>query len=75
MKLRTRLAVTLAMHPLAKRSRAFAMSTEGVSTGTPTASTERSAEGTMVRMTSKSWIMRSETTSTSVPRSVKGASR
>src|SRR2546428_11343 len=32
----TRLAVTLAMQPLAKRRRAFAMSTEGVRTGTPT---------------------------------------
>ena len=33
-----RLAVRLAMQPLAKRSRAFAMSTRPVSTGTPTAS-------------------------------------
>ena len=36
----TRLAVTLAMQPFAKRSRALAMSTRAVSTGTPTASTD-----------------------------------
>src|SRR5207245_175835 len=41
----TRLAVTLAMPPLAKRSRALAMSTGLVRTGTPTASTERSGDG------------------------------
>ena len=51
------------------------MSTEGVRTGTPTASTERSGDCTMERITSRSWIIRSSTTSTSVPRSVKGASR
>src|SRR5262249_21932776 len=65
----TRLAVTLAMQPLAKRSRALAMSTDGVSTGTPTASIARTGDGTMLRIRSRSWIMRSSTTSTSVPRS------
>ena len=41
----TRLAVTLAMQPLAKRRRALAMSTRGVSTGTPTASTLSTSDG------------------------------
>ena len=71
----TRLAVTLAMQPFAKRSRAWAMSTDGVRTGTPTASMERTDEVVMLRIRSRSWIIRSSTTSTSVPRSVKGARR
>src|SRR5947207_3209079 len=71
----TRLAVTLAMQPLAKRSRAFAVSTEEVRTGTPTASTERSADGTMGRITSRSGLIRSSRTSTSAPRHLARAPR
>jgi len=50
----TRLAVMFAMHPLAKRSRALAMSVVSVSTGTPTASMLCTSAGTRLRITSRS---------------------
>ncbi len=71
----TRLAVTLATQPPSKRSRAFAMSSRPDSTGTPTASTAASGWPTSSWIRSMSWIIRSSTTSTSVPRAENGATR
>jgi len=71
----TLLAVMLAMQPDSKRSLALAMSTESVSTGTPTASREATGDPTRARMMSRSWIMMSRITSTSVPRALKGLMR
>ena len=51
------------------------MSTNGVSTGTPTAATELTRPPTNVRTRSMSWIIRSSTTATSAPRGLNGASR
>jgi len=70
-----RLAVMFAMQPDAKRRRTLAMSYFGVSTGTPTASIEVTSERTIARMISRSWIMRSNTTSMSRLRSGKALSR
>ena len=71
----TRLAVMLATAPLANFNRAFAMSTDDVNNGTPTAATSTTRSGMSVRIKSMSWIMRSSTTATSAPRGVNGASR
>ena len=71
----TRLAVMLATAPASNVIRALAMSTNGVSTGTPTADTERTPPPTNVRTRSMSWIIRSSTTATSEPRGLNGASR
>ena len=71
----TRLDVTFAIQPLAKLIRALAMSGLSVRTGTPTASTRCTGERTKLAIMSMSWIMRSNTTSTSVPRSTNGAKR
>ena len=68
----TRLAVTLATQPPAKRSLALAMSSRPESTGTPTASSASSGRPTRSWIRSMSWIIRSSTTSTSVPRSREG---
>ena len=70
-----RLAVRLAMHPDAKRSRTLAMSTCPVSTGTPTASIAATSSPTAVRTMSRSWIIRSKTTSTSRLRGEKAPMR
>jgi len=70
-----RLAVTLAMQPLAKRRRALAMSNLSVSTGTPTASIALTSDFTSARMMSRSWIIRSNTTSMSRLRSGNTPSR
>ena len=50
----TRLAVMFATAPLSKQIRAFAMSTNGVSTGTPTADTDDTEPPTNVRTRSMS---------------------
>ena len=71
----TRLAVMFATAPASNERRAFAMSTNGVSTGTPTADTDRTAPPTNVRTRSMSWIIRSSTTATSEPRGLNGARR
>ncbi len=65
----TREAVALATQPLAKRMRALAMSISAENTGVPTASMLTIGAPTMVCTMSMSWIMRSSTTFTSVPRS------
>ena len=70
-----RLAVTSATQPFAKRMRAFAMSISSVNTGAPIASIDAIGERTMCSIRSMSWIMRSSTTLTSVPRGLNGASR
>ncbi len=70
-----RLAVRLAMHPLSNRSRALAMSNFGVNTGTPTASIDVTGERTSDRITSRSWIIKSKTTSISRLRSGNTPSR
>ena len=49
-----RLAVRFAMQPFAKRSRALAMSTRFVTTGTPTASSDSTSELTSDSTTSRS---------------------
>ena len=49
-----RLAVRLAMHPFLKRTRALAMSTRGVNTGTPTASTRSTSLATTLSIRSRS---------------------
>ena len=51
------------------------MSSRAESTGTPTASTWASGRSTSCWIRSMSWIIRSSTTSTSVPRGVNGARR
>ena len=71
----TRLAVMFATAPESKVRRALAMSTNGVSTGTPTACTDDDLPPTSVSTRSMSWIMRSSTTATSAPRGLNGASR
>ena len=71
----TRLAVTLATQPPSKCSLALAMSSRPESTGTPTASTAASGAPTSSWIRSMSWIIRSSTTSTSVPRGWNGAMR
>ena len=71
----TRLAVMFATAPASNVIRAFAMSTNGVSTGTPTADTCDTPPPTNVRTRSMSWIIRSSTTATSDPRGLNGASR
>ena len=72
----TRLAVMFATAPESNARRAFAMSTNGVSTGTPTARTDRATcPPTSVSTRSMSWIIRSSTTATSDPRGLNGASR
>ena len=71
----TRLAVTLTTQPPSKRRRALAMSSRPESTGTPTASTATSGVPTSSWIRSMSWIIRSSTTSTSVPRRLNGATR
>ena len=63
-----RLDVMFATHPLSNSSRTFAMSADLLSTGTPTACTSFTALPTRWRMISRSWIIRSSTTLTSVPR-------
>ena len=70
-----RLAVRFATQPLAKRSRAFAMSSDLLRTGMPTASTLTTGERTKASTTSRSWIIRSSTTPMSVLRAGKGESR
>ena len=70
-----RLAVTSATQPFANRMRALAMSISSVNTGAPIASIEAIGERTMCSIRSMSWIMRSSTTETSVPRGLNGASR
>ena len=59
--------------PEANRSRALAMSTRGVRTGTPTASTWTASEPSRLRTMSRSWIIRSRTTSMSRLRGENGA--
>jgi hypothetical protein len=70
-----RLAVTFAMQPVENRRRAFAMSYLSVSTGTPTASIDVGSAFTSARMMSRSWIIRSNTTSMSRLRSGNTPSR
>ncbi len=61
--------------PPSKVTRALAMSVLPVSTGTPTASTVSTGRPASPRTRSMSWIIRSSTTATSVPRGLKGARR
>jgi len=63
-----RLAVTFAMQPFSKRSRTFAMSSLLLKIGTPTARMSTTLDFTRCRMISRSWIIRSRITLTSVPR-------
>src|SRR5213076_3332229 len=71
----TRLAVRFAMAPLANSMRAFTMSTWGVRIATPVARTSVAGARTSSNTRSRSWIIRSRITATSVPRGWKGASR
>ncbi len=71
----TRLAETSATQPSANSMRALAMSTAGVSTGKPLARTAVISLRAKLRIRSMSWIMRSSTTFTSMPRGLKIASR
>ena len=64
-----------ATQPFSKRSRAFAMSSPRLNTGTPTASTLFNGERTRCRMISMSWIIRSSTTPISMLRFGYGESR
>ena len=64
----TRLAVRFATHPPGKPMRALAMSTLSLITGTPIASMRVGSSPTSRWIRSRSWIIRSRTTSTSVPR-------
>ena len=70
-----RLAVMVATQPLAKRTRALAMSSCGLATAAPTASTLSIGLSTSESMRSRSWIIRSRITETSVPRGLNGAIR
>ena len=70
-----RLAVRLAMQPEAKVRRTLAMSMRGDSTGTPTASMAVTSLPMAASSTSRSWIIRSNTTSMSRLRSRKPLSR
>src|SRR5437762_970461 len=69
-----RLEVMFATAPEVNVTRALAMSSVGVSTGTPTAEMSRAPAPTSVSSRSMSWIMRSSTTATSDPRGLNGAS-
>src|SRR6266540_4315435 len=62
-----RLEVTFATQPSSKCSRALAISSLRLSTGTPTASILHKGERTKCKMTSKSWIIKSRTTPMSEP--------
>ena len=66
----SRLAVRFATVPSANSMRAFAKSSDAETTVTPTACTCVTAECTNASTTSRSWIMRSRMTLTSVPRTV-----
>jgi hypothetical protein len=70
-----RLAVMVATQPLAKRTRALAISSNGLDTAAPSASTLSIALSTRESTRSRSCIMRSRITDTSVPRGLKGAMR
>ena len=70
-----RLDVMLATAPESNVTRALAMSSIGVSTGTPTAEMSRASEPTSVSSRSMSWIIKSSTTATSDPLGLNGASR
>ena len=63
-----RLAVTLATAPFSNLMRALAISSSSDTTATPEASMDFTGDLTSERMTSISWIMRSSTTATSLPR-------
>ena len=71
----TRLAVIVATAPLTKRMRALAMSSCWLATAAPTASTLSIWLATSDRIRSRSWIIRSRITDTSVPRGLNGAMR
>ena len=70
-----RLAVMVATQPFWKRTRALAMSSCSLLTAAPTASTLAIGLSTKERTRSRSWIIRSRMTETSVPRGLKGAMR
>ena len=70
-----RLTVMLAVQPSVNTMRALAMSVSGVTTGAPAVRIWSMSAWTMERMMSMSWIIRSSTTSTSVPRSLNTDSR
>ena len=63
------------MQPLAKRSRALAMSSLLLNTGMPTPSTLVTGDFTNASTMSRSWIIRSSTTPMSVLRAGNGDSR
>ena len=65
----------VATQPLAKRTRALAMSSCALATGAPTASTLSIGLSTSDSTRSRSWIIRSRITDTSVPRGLNGAMR
>ncbi len=70
-----RLAVRFATQPLGNVNRALAMSMFRVSTGMPTASMRSGCSPRICCRMSRSWIIRSRTTSMSVARSEKGPMR
>ncbi len=70
-----RLAVIVATAPLTKRMRALAMSSCAEATAAPTASTLSIGLSTSASTRSRSWIIRSRITETSVPRGLNGAMR
>ena len=74
-RMATREAVIVATAPLAKRMRALAMSACSLATAAPTASTLSISLATSDRIRSRSWIIRSRITDTSVPRCLNGAMR
>ena len=71
----TRLADRLATQPLANSMYAVAMSMSRVSTRKPLALTRFTSERASATTRSRSWIIRSSTTSTSTPRALNGARR
>ena len=71
----TRDAVKLATQPDSSSTRTLAISTLGDKIGRPTARTSRTGELAKVSTMSRSWIIRSSTTSTSSARGVKTESR
>ena len=70
-----RLAVIVATQPLTNRTRALAMSSDGEDTAAPNASTLSISLSTSDSTRSRSWIIRSRITDTSVPRGLYGAIR
>ena len=70
-----RLAVIVATQPFSNRTRALAISSNWLETAAPSASTLAIGLLTRLSTRSRSWIIRSRITETSVPRGLNGAMR